>query len=475
MRGDRKHWLEIIGKYFRKEASPDGVQQKAARWLEMVSAGQREAAAAYYEEELFDEVIAHFIRKESRHAKKYTTLISLVGFSPEPLILTISALQPDYIHFLITEDARGKVDEIVARCACPPSRFEQHLVESSSADDVYQKIYAAVKAAGGKTAIDITGGKKAMVGGAAIAGSFLNCDLFYVDYEHYLPEVRKPLPGSEYLNLLANPYQVFGDVDKQAAIQLYNAGNYAAAIARLKQLVSRIPDERAERILLNVFEFHKSWEDYEFSQAVSRGQKAVDEIERRNLHRDILPVLRQRVELLRRMNGGNSALLALNHYEMSRRYNQRQRHNFAVMMLYRTVEKALAHRLAEAWRIDVSDPDYSPWPQLPENYASLAQNLYGEGARTELPAKIALMDALLILTALEDALVDEVSLKEALTQTLHRNQGILAHGDKPNTQKQYDAMNRAFRSVMEKYCRFYFNAPLAETLAGFSPLKLAGD
>ncbi len=464
--------LRLILEYFKQDENRSDIEEKAARWMTLVDRNKTEEANRFYESTLFDEVIARFTRQESRYARRYSVLISLVGFSPEPLILTIAALQPDYIHFLVTEDARFNVDKIIERCGYPPSRFEQNPVESSSAGDVYKKIYTFVKSAPGKTAIDITGGKKAMVGGAAIAGAFLNCDLFYVDYGHYMPESRKPLPGSEYLNLLSNPYQVFGDVDKRAAIQLYRAGNHAAAIERLKGIIDKLPDEREERLLLNIFEFHKYWEDYEFKRAVSSGTKALEDIGRRGLYPEQASPLRERLELLREMDGGSPALIALNHFEMSRRYCDRQRFNFAVMMLYRTMEKVLTHHLAAAWHIEAASPEYAPYPDLRQKYAARARELYGPQAREELPGKIALMDAFLILRALGDEMTAEVSLKEALAQTNHRNLGILAHGDRPNTYKQYTAMKKIFRPVIERYSLIYFNRPLAETLGRFRPLAL---
>ena len=191
--------LRLLARYFSQDKDRSAMEEKAIHWFSLINSGKIAEANLFYESTLFEEVINKFTRQESRYARKYSVLISLVGFSPEPLILTIAALQPDYIHFLVTEDARFNVDKIIERCGYPPSRFEQNPVESSSAGDVYKKIYTFVKSASGKTAIDITGGKKAMVGGAAIAGAFLNCDLFYVDYGHYLPEARKPLPGSNTL------------------------------------------------------------------------------------------------------------------------------------------------------------------------------------------------------------------------------------------------------------------------------------
>ena len=50
--------------------------------------------------------------------------------------------------------------------------------------------------------IDITGGKKSMVASASIFGRNYNCDVVYVDYDQYIPDLRRPMPGTEKLNIV---------------------------------------------------------------------------------------------------------------------------------------------------------------------------------------------------------------------------------------------------------------------------------
>ena len=53
--------------------------------------------------------------------------------------------------------------------------------------------------------IDITGGKKSMVASAAIFGRDYNCNILYVDYDKYLPDLRRPEPGTERLTWVYRP------------------------------------------------------------------------------------------------------------------------------------------------------------------------------------------------------------------------------------------------------------------------------
>ena len=54
-------------------------------------------------------------------------------------------------------------------------------------------------------AINITGGKKSMVASAGIFARDFSASILYVDYNDYDPNLRRPIPGSEYMNLVYTP------------------------------------------------------------------------------------------------------------------------------------------------------------------------------------------------------------------------------------------------------------------------------
>ena len=55
--------------------------------------------------------------------------------------------------------------------------------------------------------VDITGGKKSMVASASIFGKDYGCRIVYVDFSDYIKDLRKPMPGSEILNIVYNPFK----------------------------------------------------------------------------------------------------------------------------------------------------------------------------------------------------------------------------------------------------------------------------
>jgi hypothetical protein len=150
---------------------------------------------------------------------EYDYLATLVGRTPEPVIRTILSINPKKVLFIHTKDTIREIDEIVQETKLKPSGFEKELVNGSNPDDTYESIKKyALK--WGRMCVDISGGKKAMTGGGAIAAAFLNLDILYNDYEKYNTKLRMPEPGTEFLNKLDNPFDTSQDVLERIGISM---------------------------------------------------------------------------------------------------------------------------------------------------------------------------------------------------------------------------------------------------------------
>jgi len=401
----------------------------------------------FYWQEMFDDVVQIVSDKAGEYREKYETLISLVGFSPEPVILTIRALQPQKVHFLISPETETQLDNIIQRAGLQPSQFQRHFVKSSRTADIYAVIKEIVNNGHETTtAIDITGGKKVMGAGAAIAGAFLNCAMFYVDYEIYSSELRKPKPGTEYLSFLDNPHQVFGDLDEERARALYNEGDFSGAIELWGRLRGRVPDPRPVEIKIDIALAEKEWEDFQFDKAARRMDQAIEKTERFRFLGKHLPRLQKKQHILNTIIGKDAHALILNHYHMARRFRQRGKADFAVMMLYRTLEKCLQTRLLQKYNIDVNNPDLAKHPELPTQYEQFVKAKLG--ASRPLPHKWGLIAAAAVLLIFKDEVLKGTGLKLLQEQVNHRNNGVLAHGDSFNTTAQFDSMAAMFEPVI---------------------------
>ena len=181
----------------------NNITENINEWLKLSNQGLFIEAKNFYFNYLFDEIIDRFVDKTS---STYTcdVLFSILGFTPEPIILTQRALAPKaHVIFTTSKDYESD-NEII-------SYLEKYLTSSYKIvnlnDDSFETIYKNLKAQmnlypSSKFVIDITGGKKSMVASAAIFARDFNCNVVYVDYDEYLSELRRPMPGTEKLNIV---------------------------------------------------------------------------------------------------------------------------------------------------------------------------------------------------------------------------------------------------------------------------------
>ncbi len=173
-------------------------------WKELASHGNFKLAENLYFEKLFPEVIEDFSAKyTSLFSGDREVLISMLGYSPEPLILTAKAIKPTQ-HFIVTTELR---DDIISRIEeYLDSDFELIILKDSSFGTVYKTLKELfLRIDSDNITLDITGGKKSTVATASIFGKDYRAKITYVDFSEYIKELRKPLPGSEMLNIVYNP------------------------------------------------------------------------------------------------------------------------------------------------------------------------------------------------------------------------------------------------------------------------------
>ena len=191
---------------------------------------------------------------------KYDVGIFLVGFNSLPIALSLAEIQPnEQIYFLYSSETKNLLDEIDDRIRVMLGNSNSRLVtlvedtvlnnlENSAfeIDDpanpvaTFKQIKELIDQIGDKSvALDLTGGKKTMIGGGFIAGSILTfiddgqrqtCDMFYTDSLAFDPNRGIPTPGTEFLSLLESPYDVYNVQSNLEAEQLFEQHNYEAAV-----------------------------------------------------------------------------------------------------------------------------------------------------------------------------------------------------------------------------------------------------
>lgn len=172
-------------------------------WLELSRSGNFKDAQELYFSKLLPEVSIHFASKYSDLLQNEELLISILGFSPEPIIMTARAMNPDK-HIVITTGENQTVEGVLDDHL--NSNFDLIRLPDESFETMYKTLKEQLLHLNvSKVVIDITGGKKSMVASASIFGKDYGCKIVYVDFSEYLEDLRKPKPGSEILNLVYDP------------------------------------------------------------------------------------------------------------------------------------------------------------------------------------------------------------------------------------------------------------------------------
>lgn len=186
-------------------------------------------------------------------------LVQLVGHSAPPLLLMLDALRPAsvvWVHTAETEEFTHDLIDLMAAHGVPqPEDVRWHALEGEASSDpavTYRAILAHLPsvpigvdgAADGvpTVAVDVTGGKKSMVAGAFMAGGVFepyDVPLFYVDFEGFDSGSGRPIPGTEFLNRLVNPYALYSKRERAQIRELFNSHQYVAARTLLDAVVDK--------------------------------------------------------------------------------------------------------------------------------------------------------------------------------------------------------------------------------------------
>ena len=180
-------------------------------WLDLAQNGKFEKAQELYFEKLFEVVINNFREKYRNTSPQGGTLFSVLGFSPEPIILTAKAVQPE-THIIFTTNNQKVDNTYLEKFLKYDDKLESTYELIYLNDETFESMYKAMKEQlvlnpNSQITVDITGGKKSMVASASIFGKDYGCRIVYVDFSEYLKELRKPMPGSEILNVVYDPFK----------------------------------------------------------------------------------------------------------------------------------------------------------------------------------------------------------------------------------------------------------------------------
>ena len=96
----------------------------------------------------------------------------------------------------------------------------------------------------------------------------IGAKLVYIGNDDYLNDLKKPNPGHEKLYFVDDPYKVFGNIEKDKAIYLFNAMDYTSAFRIFENLDSRVPGTNGEYAALKyISKAYNSWDNLNIKDA----------------------------------------------------------------------------------------------------------------------------------------------------------------------------------------------------------------
>jgi CRISPR-associated protein (TIGR02710 family) len=403
-------------------------------------------AEKYYRERVFPRV-KEIVKERAVEDEigNYKGLILTTGFSPEPLILTITALEPEKVFLLYTKDSERYLNRIVEESSLLPAQIDRAVIDRSDGLDVYEKVKDKwAEWSFDRMAIDITGGTKVMVSGVAVAGAFLkNVDLLYVDSK-FGWILKKSYPGSERIVRLGNPFDVFGDLEEKEGIQLFRGYNYAACERVFGKLSGLSRDPRQFKYELVLSQGYGAWDLFDFSKAYSKINEAIKTAKQYGIRYDgklaeqlgILKILRKSqgtdfFSLIKDNNFANHLVVDI-FCNAERRFEQ-GRYDDAIIRLYRILELLAQHRLACSG-IDTGNVRIKE-PKVKADFEDITEKIHG--AKRGISEKIGLLDAYILLFILNEELIDEADVEELKERISVRNALLIEHRDKLGTEKNY--------------------------------------
>lgn len=449
--------------------------------LERKTVKQREKAETFYETKLMKLIEEEFIaNNRDKVFEKVEYLILSVGTSFEPLVLDIQLLQPRRILFLYTEKTETVLNKITQYCRLDAVRYAKREVSETNPLDIYREIKAAYLRWGRPDImyIDFTGGTKAMSAAAAMAGAVINVQLIYVGTTQYLTDFRKPEPGTERLHYIANPVEVFGDLEIEKAFALFEKYNYAGAREKLKELKESVPTPDIRQQLSFVYYLaltYEYWDSLEFSKAYETICILTRELEwdfrlnRSFLMMDFLPTLKKQEGILEKLNELSGLLKEKRNMDILTRQDlivplmftmlmnaeirkKQEKYDMATLLLYRLLEMIEQRRLA-VYNLYISQMKYAElaynlerqphlegmtgeerlkW--LKETVIYIRKELFKKNINPNLSDQISLLDGFILLLALNDEMFEENGgrpmdkLRRIRSMVFLRNNSIFAHG-----------------------------------------------
>lgn len=428
----------------------------------------------FYYEKVFPGVLSHFLEtaesKKIISSGKYKYIISIVGFSAPPIIFWNRIIKPIKHFFICSPETEKTIDRVIKELGnLLPSHFDKKVVQSTKILDIHYSLKEILSAIGKEhwreVLIDITGGKKSMVGAAATIGEYLGIDMGYIDYKKYNVEMRKPEPGTEFPIILDNPLEVFSDVEIDRSKAFFNSNHFERANEVFKELLSKTRNMREVETYMEINNIYKLWNDFDIAGAISKADNFLQKVNSNTyvVENNLKERMAAHLELLKDIKKGFDGIpefefyVPLNFYFAAERYAKTKKFDIAVFLMYRSLESIEQIRIKRHGikHSNARREDYTKAGITKEKYFEAARKVYKAHfvPPSNLPRKVALMDGYIILGVLNDEVAKVLPLTDILSVVQRRNNSIYTHGISPLQKGDYESIRRVGRILLNAFLK----------------------
>ena len=426
---------------------------------------------------------------------QYDGLISLLGFTPETVILSHQFIQPEKIVVIHTEETKDLLDTVKTYANIPSYSYFYESFSEKPNTDIYRALEAALRRfpKGSRIVIELTGGKKTMGGALAIAAGILDIDLIYIDYKEYMREFRKPRPESTYIQLVGNPLKLpvdlFSEVEVNRAVNFFNVGKYDISQTLFEQASNRMTQPRAAELCSELSKLYMLWNSFNFQEGYKLSRELSKRI--RSFFGQLSSIFEFdsyrfecQLESLEQLASGSRIHILLNFYFSAERYKENSQNDIAALLYYRTLESVFNNSLQDISSEDfkADKPDYSLFnintDDLQNKFIEFRESNSknnSKSANNSLPKKLTMVDALCLLGSLDHPIAKnpKINLGRVMKIAEIRNRSVYAHGVSPIDSQSVNEICKLATDALETYMNIKGMNSIEDQRLAFKFIKLS--
>ena len=389
-----------------------------------------------------------------------TILVSTVGGSSAPIIKSVQDSQPDVVYFIPSIDSETKLDEILREAYPDGNLPDIRRFSLTNPNDLVVAFQTCVEAFGsvkeraedGDTIIaDPTGGTKIMSAALVLAASELGVRVDYVSGDRTKDGLGVVKNGSEYFVHTSHPYDLIARSQKVRFCEFFNTYRFSSAIDICSDVVLRSSGELRElfKCLRMICDAYRHWDLFKFKSCghelgsahrnltkfISGSPESTEPL------RALADQVQRNLEHVREQPDERYSLeMADELVSNARRRASEGKFDDAVARLYRALEMIAQVRFVETYGTSTTK---FPIKELSDK----ARAEFFSGCEMTDTQDIGCMLAYKILHSAGDEYGNRFIEKEReIRSILHlRNESILAHGNRPMRESDFEKLYEIFR------------------------------